>query len=636
MNVLSIYPLPGISYTHDASACIANDEGLLFACEEERLLRTQHAIAHFPERSAMLGFQQTNLQPEDIDQLVITSMDSCSSRHDYELRLKYAREMLNLSSSTPVACFSHHETHSALAVLSSPFDECIFITLDGGGDGFMGQWGVFRNGHFDIGETIGMSPAIFFSFVTSMVGFPLFEEGKTMGLAPYGVIDQRLLHWFHRNFRIKKDGAALVVPMLHLEWKTIVNLKRLDPDSFARQKYFQLGVCFIGEEDLRWIDEIPPADIARTGQLVFNELMHKVICNLVKRTGIHTVACGGGAFQNVISNGMLMDIPGIAVFIPVAPHDAGLALGASLLDRHRRGFRRLAFPLSPYQGPSFSREKVQETIQDFGFQINCPSNLNAVVAEALASSKVVGWFQGRSEFGARALGARSVLADPRSLSSKDRLNQLLKKRDWFMPYAPSILLERGSEFFEEFQPSPYMNVALRVRNEIAHRIPGALHIDGTCRAHTVDAKMNPQYYELISHFHALTGIPMILNTSFNRHGLPMVATPRQAMQHLAEGTVDALAIEGFFVEASKQREYKETPRDDHYYLSMMALRRAAVLARNGFLESADSLLARVHIPLGVMSEGFTYDEGLIWHTASSIEELEAWWHNKITKDSICG
>src|SRR4029453_6603538 len=154
--------------------------------------------------------------------------------------------------------------------------------------------------------------------------------------------------------------------------------------------------------------------------------------------------------------------------------------------------------------------------------------------------KVVGLFQGKGELGARALGARSVLADPREESSKFRVNQALKKRDWFMPYAPAILEQYGNEFFEAFAPAPYMNMAFRGRPEKVHLIPAAIHVDGTCRAQSVNEIQNPLFHRVIAEFAKLTGIPMVLNTSFNRHGVPIVATPRQAIEHLLEGSVDLL------------------------------------------------------------------------------------------------
>lgn len=317
-----------------------------------------------------------------------------------------------------------------------------------------------------------------------------------------------------------------------------------------------------------------------------------------------------------------MDIPGLEVFVPIAPHDAGLALGAMFFERHRRDYKRPPFPLNPYLGPSFSFDIIQKAIEEYDFSILCPEDIHVMVANALAMSKVVGWFQGRSEFGARALGARSVLADPRNPASKTRLNHLLKKRDWFMPYAPSVMVEHGSLFFEDFHANPYMNVAFRVRREVASKIPAAIHVDGTCRAHTVSMELNPSFHNLISRFYEATNIPMILNTSFNRHGIPMIATPKQALQHLAEGAIDALAIDGFFIEAPRRNSYQNVCKDDRFHLDLMALRRAAVLVIENRYKDATSLMTRACIPLGVTPEGFTWNNELIWQKSRTVEDLE--------------
>jgi hypothetical protein len=237
--------------------------------------------------------------------------------------------------------------------------------------------------------------------------------------------------------------------------------------------------------------------------------------------------------------------------------------------------------------------------------------------------KVVGLFQGQAEFGARALGARSVLADPRLESSKFRVNQALKKRDWFMPYAPAILEEHGNEFFEGFVPAPYMNMAFRVRPGKAHLIPAAIHVDGTCRAQSVNEKQNPLFHRLISQFAKLTGVPMVLNTSFNRHGVPIVATPRQAIEHLLEGSVDLLAIEGYLVSPLIRTRAIASLADDTANRAWEHLKWVARLLEGKEMDAARNYLERTKLPITVSREGITLLTDIIWAPGESLDKLKS-------------
>jgi len=561
MNVLSIFPLPGVSYTHDASACFITDDGVQFAADEERFLRSQHAIGHYPERSAMVGMQTLGLSPRSIDLVTTASIERCRRRPDYRVRLQFVRDQLQIPASAKSLCVPHHLAHSALAVLTSPFDSCVFLTFDGGGDGGMGHWGTFDGRRFRVLETYKLSPAVFFTYLTSLCGFAAFEEGKVMGLAAYGQVESVLYSWFAQHFTISRAGAALETN-LRLEWDGVLDFQEVDADTFRRSKYLRWRLKASGSNPPDWVAELAPQDIAKTGQVFFTALVQEAVNNLSSRTGEARFALSGGAFQNVATTGELGRAhPNRTFFVPLAPHDAGLSVGAGLWARHVAGQPRFSGPLSPLLGPTWVAADVERVLEDFGLHFERPSEFEQEVAALIADGLVVGWFNGRAEFGARALGARSVLADPRDATMRPRVNQLLKKRDWFMPYAPSILAEFGAEFFEDFRPSPYMNVAFRVRPDVSRRIPAAVHADGTCRAHVVESGINDRYRCVIQSFCQLTGIPMVLNTSFNRHGLPMVATPRQAVHLLLEGCVEVLAIEGFIVRSPRPRIIRQLRED---------------------------------------------------------------------------
>jgi len=606
MLILSVYPLPGISYTHDANACLVSDDGVLFASEEERHMRGQHAIGHVPERAAMSAFRETRRRPDEVELLVTTSMERCRRRTDYATRLQFTRELLQIPPSVPALCVPHHLAHSALSVLTSPFDDCLFLTLDAGGDSRMGHWGTFRHGRFRIVESFDLSPGLFFSFVTTLCGFPLFEEGKAMGLAAHGQVDDRLLQWFRSGFSVRPGSAALETPW-PLEWSHRLDLERIDPDSFPRHKYHRWSLDFRDGQDRDWLDAIPVQDIARTGQFMFEELIDRVVSTVVERSGIDRIACAGGAFLNVSANGELARRhPDAAFHLPVASHDAGLALGGALWARHIHGRSRVSQPVSPYIGPSFTTDDIETALRNHAVQFEQPADFARAVARAIAEGEVVGWFDGPAEYGARALGSRSVLADPRRPEIRARLNQLLKQRDWFMPYAPTILAEYAADYLEHFTPGPYMNTAFRVRPAALRAIPAAVHVDGTCRAHAISRAMHPAYYDVVAAFRDLTGVPAILNTSFNRHGVPMVSTPRQAVQHLLEGCVDVLAMGGRIArrEHAGQRGAPLVPDDRQ--LPLMSLRRVAELGRLGRRAAAEALAARAGLDVVLSSTGLSW------------------------------
>jgi carbamoyltransferase len=627
MRILSIYPLPGVSYTHDANACFMSEDGSMYAAEEERFLRSQHSIGHFPERAAMMALRGNGRGAGQIDQLVTTSIERCRRREDYATRLRFTREQLVIGPSVPALCVPHHLAHSALAVLTSPFDECIFLTLDGGGDGRMGHWGIARNNRFQILEQCDLSPALFFSYLTNLCGFPLFEEGKVMGLAAYGQVNQRLQEWFRRHFRVASRGASLECD-LAIRWTNSIDIDRIDPDSFARHRYARWKLDLVGEEDCGWMSEIVTADVARTGQAFFEDVLVEIVENLTRQTGLAKVACAGGVFHNVAATGHLRrQFPQYALHIPVAPHDAGLSMGAALWARHIFGLPRPAAPFDPYIGSSFPPAEVERTLRTIGVAYERPDDFEGEVARLIAEGNIVGWFVGRAEYGARALGARSILADPRQLGVKARLNQVLKRRDWFMPFAPSILEEYGHDYFEDFQPSPYMNAAFRVRRDRIEGIESIVHADGTCRAHSVSATLHRPYHALLSHFHRLTGLPLVLNTSFNRHGVPMVATPRHALQHLLEGCVDILAIEGFVVRG-RPREASEESLPERALLEQMAVRQAGRLAKAGRLDGARSVLARVSVVMQVGPWGLADEDTVVWRCSDSLEDLDRWWRTR--------
>jgi len=287
MTILSVYPLPLITYAHDASAVLISDNGILYAYEEEKLSRFQHSISDFPEKSTMLGLKYSQIQLEEIQHLVIISMNNCSEQSDYTQKVQYIKDLLSLPNDIEVDCFPHHLAHSGLAVLTSPFDECIFLTMDAGGDGLMGHWGVYKDKQFNTIEQFELSPAIFYGYVSCLAGFSFFEEGKVMGLSSYGSINKELYGWFRKNFWIEKDNASMrISDQIRVEWESWLKPGLVDADTFRRHKYFRLSVRFHDNKLSDWFTNFSPLEIAKTGQKVFEDLIIEAVSNIIRKTSI--------------------------------------------------------------------------------------------------------------------------------------------------------------------------------------------------------------------------------------------------------------------------------------------------------------------------------------------------------------
>jgi carbamoyltransferase len=406
-------------------------------------------------------------------------------------------------------------------------------------------------------------------------------------------VDETLYQKFRNLISIAPDGLSV----------------RLDPKDFPRsfafafEKYywqnFRIHKVALPSHQVASIPDLPfmnRADVAATLQKLSEDLALEIVANSMKATGQRFLCLAGGLFHNVKLNQKIRELPGVeAVHLPMAVGDPGLGLGAALFVYWSVTKKRCAqAPLSPFLGPEFGDEEIEKVLMAYGIAHERVASPAKAAARYIAEGKIVGWFQGKGEYGPRALGNRSVLADPRDLNAKARVNQMLKKRDWFMPYAPSILEEFKDEYLVNAQSSPYMAMAFDVVPEKRRLIPGAVHVDGTCRPQTVNKAWAPLYHELISEFHKLTGIPLVLNTSFNQHGEAMVATPQNAVDHLLRGAVDVLMIGNFEVrrrlEEGREQAVNIVSEEDH--LKALRMEPALIALRSGQEDSAKKFLQK--------------------------------------------
>lgn len=424
--------------------------------------------------------------------------------------------------------FDHHLCHAALACLGSPFAEATCLIVDSWGEtGGLAAYG-YRDGTLRplfTGAGLESSLGFFYMKLTELCGFDWAagEEWKVMGLAAYGRPDDELLDLLRGMIRL--DG-----PQPRYDRRTFFrDLARLE--HWRRQP---------GE---------PPeasADLAASGQIFFGELMEGLLSELHHLAPSQNLCLGGGCALNSSFNGRILErSPYRQLYVPSAPADDGTAIGAALLTwrRDHPHAPLPAGPLSPYLGSEPDTEGVEHLLRYGGLSAeHLPDTLYETVAGLLAQGKIVAWAQGRAEFGPRALGNRSLLADPRPPDMANRLNATVKFRERFRPFAPAILHEYGPEYFEGYQESPYMERALRFRPEMREQVPAVVHVDGTGRLQSVTHEGNPRFHRLLTEFHHLTGVPLLLNTSFNVMGKPMVHSVADALAVFLTSGVDALAI----------------------------------------------------------------------------------------------
>jgi carbamoyltransferase len=431
--------------------------------------------------------------------------------------------------------FDHHHAHAAIASFTSPFDEAACMIVDGYGEGGSISYFEYRNGrlrelHRVKGEE---SLGFLYGVCTNLCGFnsEKGEEWKLMGLAPYGKLDSKILEAFRAL--VKVDGLSIRYPSLRSvnAWfdqiKTYTRAKGSSPMDLA--------------------------DFAYTTQHFYAEVMTKLLNSLYALKISDNLTIGGGCGLNSSYNGQIVGLTSFKhLHVPCAPADDGNALGAALLayfqdhpERKPKGVVQ-----SPFLGASLSKRTIANLAKfgRIGPLRHLPGTIHRATAELLAEGKLVGWVQGRAEFGPRALGNRSILADPRPLDMKDRINTLVKFREEFRPFAPSILDEFGQEYFENYQVSPYMDRTLTFKESVQKKVPAIVHVNRTGRLQSVRREWNARYYDLIYAFYELTGVPMLLNTSFNIMGKPIMHSVEDAIGLFYTTGLDALAIEDYLIE----------------------------------------------------------------------------------------
>jgi carbamoyltransferase len=511
----------------------------------------EHAPAN-ADRMSALPASNGNGHATGIFQQVADRLRNAARVRDLRVELAKA---LNVSPSDIRATFhniEHHRAHLASSFFVSPFERAALLSLDGFGDFISTMWAVGEGNSIKVLGQVEYphSLGIVYTATTQFLGFPHYgDEGKVMGLAPYG--RPRFIETFREIVRTAKDGqfrlnldyfrhATEGVEMSWNEGSPVIG--RIYSDEYART----FGAPRCPDEGLTDRDR----DIAASLQLRLEEVAVHILDHLHRETGLSDLGLSGGVAYNSVMNGkILLNTPFRRVFIQPAAGDSGTALGAcyqiwnQMLERPRGEVMEGA-----YLGPQFSDEEIVAELKtsDLRFEICTDEDLTVRAARDIAAGEVVGWFQGRLEFGPRALGNRSIIVDPRRADMKEILNERIKKREPFRPFAPSIMTEHVGEYFEQTHPAPTMLMVYQIKPERRTEVPAVTHVDGSGRLQTVSREANSRYYQLIEDFYKLTGVPLVLNTSFNENE-PIVCTPREAIDCFLKTRIDVLYLGNYVV-----------------------------------------------------------------------------------------
>jgi carbamoyltransferase len=461
----------------------------------------------------------------------------------------------------PICNVGHHDSHAA-AFFVSPFDEATVLVMDGYGDDCSTSAYVGRGNRLERQWSTSFlnSLGLVYTLVTQYLGFKAYQdEGKVMGLAAYGM--PTYVERFRDVIHLTDDGRYQV----NMGYFSFHRYGQIRP---LRDKFLRVfGPCRKPGDELTQRHR----DLAFALQTRTEEVVLHIARGLLRRFPSRNLCLSGGVALNCVANAKILDETDYErIWIPPNASDTGATMGSALWHYHQDLGHRRCFELRhALYGCEYSEEDITQALETSTLQYEHLEDeaLFRRVARDLADGKIVGWFQGRFEMGPRALGSRSILADPRQASMKDVINARVKHREAFRPFAPAVLAERAAEFFHINQPDPFMTIAPRVRAEKAHLIAAVVHADQTGRFQTVDEASNPRYYRLIKEFAALTGVPVLLNTSFNRQE-PIVARPQEAISCYLRTEIDVLVLGNFYT-VDRKPAVAGLPRPD------AAARRAA-------------------------------------------------------------
>jgi len=577
MNILGLNAFHG-----DSSAALLVNGQLAMAIEEERLNRIKH-WAGFPTLAIKACLSGTD--PGDLEHVAISrdprahfwtkvarvlkrpgDWGRLTSRAKNTVQVARLASRLGSSGildpdSVRLHFVEHHRAHLASAFFASPFEEADVVSIDGFGDFSSAMWAKGCGNRMDVKGSVRFphSLGLYYTAFTQFLGFPHYgDEYKMMGLSAYGeprfleqvrdvvAVDGLQIRLNLDYFTHHTNGVEMTWAGGKPELGAVFSRKMVEVFGSPRKPNSDIQQCH--------------RDLAASVQAVLEERYLAFLNGVARRTGSKKLCLAGGVALNCVANGKIFErTPYRDVYIQPAAHDAGTSIGAALYVWHQLLGKPRSFTMRHvYYGPEHTDREIETELTNAGVsyrRLDGDALLDRTARE-LADGKIVGWFQGRMEFGPRALGARSILADPSRKDMKDILNRRIKHREPFRPFCPSVLAEEAGKYFVTDYPSPFMVQAYRIKESQRDRIPAVTHEDGTGRLQTVERDVNPQYWKLLHRFGELSGVPMLINTSFNENE-PIVNTPAQALDCFLRTKMDVLAIGPFFLQKSENLEHGE-------------------------------------------------------------------------------
>ena len=590
MNILGIS-----AFYHDSAACLVKDGEIIAAAQEERFTRKKHDFS-FPKHAVEYCLREGKISAKDLDYVAFYDKPFIKFERILETYLAYApRGLKSFLAAVPlwvkqklwiralvadevgfdghVLFPEHHESHAASAFFPSPFQEAAILTIDGVGEWTTSSYGVGKGNSFELLADIKFphSLGLLYSAFTYYTGFKVNSgEYKVMGLAPYG--EPKYVDLIYRHLIDLKEDGSFKMNMEYFDYCAGLTM--------TNEKFAQLfgGPARQAESNLTQRE----MDLARSVQEVTEEIMLRMARHIHKETGQQYLCLAGGVALNCVGNGrILRESPFKDIWIQPAAGDAGGALGAALmvwheyLDKTRSADNVHDFQKGSYLGPAFSDDEIEAYLTRRGCAYTKlqPGALPETIADLIAQENVIGWFQGRMEFGPRALGSRTIIGDARSPKMQETMNLKIKFRESFRPFAPSVLMEEVSNYFELDRPSPYMLLVAPVKQELRRdmsaeqqklfgldklnvarsTIPAITHIDYSARVQTVHQETNPLYHATIKKFNEKYGCAVIINTSFNVRGEPIICTPKDAYLCFMRTNMDYLVMGNYLIDKTRQK-----------------------------------------------------------------------------------
>ncbi len=525
-----------MSGNQDGAAALIKDGIVVAAAEEERFLRIKHASGLLPKNAIKFCLKFAGIEIKDVESVSFAG----ATYKNFEKILKDYFDF-TFGYSPKIVLVDHHSAHAASTFYLSGLNKSIILTMDFSGDRVSTTASVGQNSAIEEIYRIAKpnSLGIFYSMLTQYLGFQKDnDEYKVMGLAAYGKPKYDL------SKVLSKDGEVYKLNQDYLKSAVSPNM----PAPSKQERIYSKNLSLLNPGRLS-DEEITDyyKDVAASGQKLLEDIVLHLIEKLVKKTGSRNLCLAGGVSLNCSMNHKIKESGLVEnLFVPPNVSDAGLSVGCCLLQsiKQKDNIQRLE---NPYLGPEYNIDDIKKILDSCRAKYSRPKNLEQCIAKDISNGKIAGWFQGRMEFGPRALGNRSILADCRRKDMTATINRLVKFRESFRPFAPSVLEEDAGDFFENISSSPYMTVTFKVKEDKASVVPAITHVNGTARVQTVNKNANSKYHKLISEFKKITGVPMVLNTSLNVMGQPIACSPRQAIENFYSTGIDVMGIGPFYL-----------------------------------------------------------------------------------------